>query len=108
MSTISLHHYADVVNNNKESVSDLLMDMADFDLDFNGDNGEEYLREEAEGYESNAEYCLHVAKNENSLSAMIEKFIHMWMGQDGYYYDYSIEVIEADNKLFVSLVYLTR
>lgn len=108
MSTISLYHCAEVIDNNKEAISELLMDMADSDLDFNGCNGEAYLRKEAEGYESNAEYCLHVAINESSASTMINKFVDMWMGQDSYYYDYDVDVIEHDNKLFVSLVYTTR
>ena len=68
----------------------------------------EYLWEEAEGFESNAEYCLSVAQNEIEPREMIEKFISLWMGKDPYYYDYDLGVLVRDDKLFMSLAYATR
>ena len=106
--TLSMEHYYEVMPNNKKQVASYLMDLADCDSDFNGDNGDEYLWEEAEGFESNAEYCLSIAKNEARPREMIEKFISLWMGKDSYYYDYDLGVLVQDDKLFVSLAYVTR
>ena len=106
--TLSLEHYYEVMPNNKRQVARFLMDLADCDSDFNGDNGDEYLWEEAEGFESNAEYCLSIAQNEIRPREMVEKFISLWMGKDSYYYDYDLGVLVQDDKLFVSLAYATR
>ena len=62
MRRYNLEHYYDVVPNTKQDVSSSLMNLATCDNDFNGENGLEYLREEAVGFESNAEYCLSIAE----------------------------------------------
>ena len=109
MSTsLSMHHYYEVIPNNKKQVATYLIDIADFDADFNGANGDEYLWEESEGFESNAEYCLSVAQNEARPREMIEKFISLWMGRDPYYYDYDLGILVQDDKIFMSLAYMTR
>ena len=45
-------------DNSKESMKTALLELAEFDSDFNGDNGDEYLWDEAKeaGYENNAKY----------------------------------------------------
>ena len=98
------HHYA-LMPNNKHDVGAHLMDFADCDCDFNGENGLEYLWEEAEGFESNAAYCLSIAENEQTPKEMVEKFISLWMGKDRYYYDYDLGILIEDDKLFMSLAY---
>lgn len=105
---LSMQHYYEVMPNNKKQVAGYLMDLADCDCDFNGENGLEYLWEEAEGFESNAEYCLLIAENEPTPREMVEKFISLWMGKDSYYYDYDLGVLVQDDKLFMSLAYVTR
>jgi hypothetical protein len=105
MSRCILRHQYEVVAYDKDEVADCLMSMAYSDCDFNGQNGPEYLWDEAEGFESNAEYCLSVAQQEPTLREMIEKFISMWMGRDQYYEDFDIAVLVQDDKLFISLAY---
>lgn len=106
---LSMHHNYEVIANNKKEAAEYLMDLADYDCDFNGENGLEYLWEEAEGFESNAEYCLAVVTNIEDITPkeMIEKFIAMWMDKDSYYYEYDLGIIEEDDKLFVSLAYVS-
>ena len=103
---LTLEHYYEVMINDKNEVAQCLMSLADCDCDFNGENGLEYLWEEAEGFESNAEYCLSIAQNETTPREMAEKFISLWMGRDAYYYDYNLGILEQDGKLFMSLAYV--
>ena len=103
---LQLIHYYEVMSNNKADVANNLMFLSNNDCDFNGENGLEYLWEEAEGFESNAEYCLSIAEKEPTPREMIEKFISLWMGKDPYYYDYDLGVLVQDDKVFVSLAYM--
>lgn len=105
MSKYTLEHYYDAVPNTKEDISTCLMNLADCDCDFNGENGLEYLWDEAEGFESNAEYCLSIAEQEPTPREMVEKFISMWMGKDSYYEEYDLGVLVRDDTLFISLAY---
>ena len=105
---LSMEHYYEVMPNDKHKVAEYLLSVADCDCDFNGENGDEYLWEEAEGFESNAEYCLSISMNEPTPREMAERFISMWMGRDSYYYDYSVGVLVKDDQLFVSLAFITR
>ena len=107
MSRYNLEHYYEVAENSKMDVSTCLMCLADCDCDFNGENGSEYLWDEAEGFASNAEYCLSIAIKEPTPREMVEKFISMWMGKDGYYEDYDLGVLVREDKLFISLAYTT-
>ena len=108
MSRYTLEHYYEVVPYDKDEVESSLLSLADCDNDFNGENGPEYLWEEAEGFESNAKYCMSIAKNETNIRDMIEKFISMWMGRDYYYENYDIGVLVRDGRLFISLAYTTE
>ena len=108
MRRYKLEHYYEVMPNDKDEVAANLMDLANCDCDFNGENGTEYLWEDAEGFESNAEYCLSIAEKEPTPRAMIEKFISLWMGKDGYYEDYDLGILVQDDKLFMSLAYVTN
>ena len=108
MYTYSLEHYYDIINYDKKAVKDYLLGIADYDCDFNGDNGDEYLWEEAEGFESNAEYCLSIAEQESTLRGMIEKFLSLWVGKDPYYESYDVGILAENGKLFVSLAFITR
>lgn len=107
---IKLEHYYDVTPNTKDGVAESLANLIHIDDDFNGNNGAEYLWEEAElgGFESNAEYCLWMAGKEETPKEMIEKFISLWMGRDYYYQDYNLGILVEDDKLFLSLAYITE
>ena len=108
MSRYNLEHYYEVVAYDKDEVESCLLSLADCDNDFNGENGPEYLWEEAEGFESNAEYCMSVAKKEENIRNMIEKFISMWMGRDYYYEEYDLGVLVQNHMVFISLAYTTK
>ena len=103
-----MQHYYDLIPYNKAAVEKYLLGIADYDCDFNGDNGDEYLWDEAEGFDSNAEYCLSIARQEPTLQAMIQKFMSLWMGRDPYYYSYDVGTVAENYNLFVSIVFITR
>lgn len=107
MSRPTLEHAYYVAPNTKADVADTLMCLAGCDCDFNGENGEDYLWEEAEGFESNAEYCLSIAEQEKTPREMIEKFVSLWMGRDQYYQDYDLGILVHGDILFMSLAYTT-
>lgn len=101
-----MRHILKVIDNTREAVEDFLMELAVNDNDFNGENGPEYLWECAEGYECNADYALERARREDTTKDMIHEFIKTWMGNDSYYDDYDIEILEFENKLAISFVYI--
>ena len=105
---LQLEQISDIIANTKAGAKLFLSIAAQCDNDFNGENGEEYLWVDAEGFESNAEYCLSIAKQEPTPREMVEKFISMWMGRDYYYEDYDLGVLVRDDRLFISLAYTTQ
>ena len=106
----SLQHYYDVTPNTKNGAIGSLSNLILIDDDFNGNNGKEYLWEEAEaeGFECNADYCLSIAEKEPTPREMIENFISLWMKRDYYYVDYDLGILAEDDKLFLSLAYITE
>ena len=104
---VELNLITRITKNTSENVADALLDMASCDCDFNGENGEEYLWEAAEGFESNATFALSVAKEEPTTQEMITKFVDMWMGHDCYYEDYDVSVEEFDGVIAISVAYTT-
>lgn len=104
---LSMHHNYEVIPNKEIDAAEYIMELSNCDCDFNGENGPGYLWEEAEGFESNAEYCLAVVTNieDATPKEMIEKFISLWMDKDSYYHEYDLGIIEEDDRLFVSLAY---
>ena len=102
-----LGHYSEITKNNRECVADALMDIAQCDADFCGDNGDYYLWEVAEGFESNAEYCLSVAEKESTITKMIMKFVSMWMDYDSYYEKYDVDIKEMNDIISISIAFIT-
>lgn len=100
-------HFHKIAENTEESAMELAMDIAEHDADFNGDNGEEYLWEKAESFDSNADYAWSIAKAESTPKKMLEKFFALWLSEDSYYTDYDWSIIEVENKLSVALYYAT-
>lgn len=83
------------------------------DEDFNGNNGKDYLWEEAEklGYESNQEYvlCHFVDKDDLTPEEKIKTYFENWLGNDGYYIDYSYDLHHVkDNTYTLTLVRVTE
>ena len=105
---MSLEHIAEIIPNTREGAQLFLSNAALCDNDFNGENGPEYLWEDAEGFENNFDYCWSIAEKQPTPRAMIEKFIGLWMGKDSFYLDYHIEVLQHEEILFVSLAFVTE
>lgn len=103
------HSIATIENiNDKEEV---LTTLSFFDdEDFNGNNGDEYLWEIAQGYESNQEFVLDMLeKSDLTGEQLIYKYFEMWLGNDGYYEDYDVIVDNfSDNKAVISIAYETN
>lgn len=61
------------------------------DADFSGDNGSEFLDDDADGYDSNLEYYLemfwskHKPKDEKTLNNFFLKFFQFMQKRDQYY-----------------------
>lgn len=103
-----LGHNTVVSKNNRDDVKDALMELAMCDADFCGDNGDEYLWEEANGFECNAEYVLSLVSEESTISEMITNFVSRWMGSDGYYEEYDVEIKELDDVIAISVAFTTN
>ena len=84
----------------QSDIIDLLVTLGECDADFNGDNGEEYLWEDAEkeGYNSNAVYLAdkvvtaHFSNAVNEVETCVNEFIDQWTDHDTYYSDINIEI----------------
>lgn len=106
-----------IAKENGITVNDLgniFSQLSTYDNDFNGNNGEDYLWEEAEekGFETNADYLINeVLKNydyntiigKGQISKLISMFLNRWLGSDCYYdgYDYEFDIV--NNVLFVAV-----
>lgn len=84
------------------------------DNDFNVENGEEYLWEEAEekGFETNADYLINevlkdIDYNTNidisKVPKLIDLFLDQWLGRDDYYDGYDFDLDFVNNVLFVAV-----
>ena len=88
---------------NKEEIREKLIALCEDDCDMNGENGTGYLWEEAEGYESNAEYLAdYVMKNNKNVKEMFKGFIKKWMDYDyNYYSDYDLTFLEEEKTYLI-------
>lgn len=68
-----------------------LIGLCSKDNDMNGENGPDYLWDEAEGYGSNAEYLADkvIKESAGNVRTMFETFIKTWKQRDKYYKDCS-------------------
>lgn len=95
----SLKHLLVQCSGTDDSFLNALCELSDSDCDFNGENGPDYLYEDAKkaGMDSNLDYIIDVLKKdiEGGLSHIdaLEKFIDYWLGKDSYYKDYSLEYL---------------
>ena len=75
----------------------LLSFAEDYDNDFNGQNGEEYLWDDAKeaGFSSNAEYLLDDLDKAYPTDdrTLIAEYFSEWLGHDNYYHDYDFNII---------------
>ena len=90
-----------------DDVAKALINLADYDADFCGNNGYEYRWDVAKEFETNAEYALSVAKNEPTIIGMITKFVDIWMGHDSYYRDYEVSIMEMNDIVAIAVACIT-
>ena len=87
---------AEATKKDKGSIINALNEIASIDYDFSGENGEEYLWEEAKGYESNMDY---VSKTVDGYTpqALVYNYLNLWLGRDNYYSSYDYQVLELSD-----------
>lgn len=89
------------------TIDEVLIAVSDFDNDFIGENGYDYLWESAEGFDSNRDYVLDLVKDLDP-EEKVKAFLHRWMGYDLYYlcYDYHLEKV-SENDYVLSVAFDT-
>ena len=77
-----------VKSGNREDLLQSLKYISNFDCDFNGENGLEYVCDEAInlGFESNQDYYLDTVKEIQDDEACVKAYIDYWMNTDVNYY----------------------
>lgn len=92
---------------NSEDVKEALISLCESDCDMNGENGDDYLWDEAKGYDSNAEYLASRVGNKfQTVKGVInafKNFMNEWMNRDGYYDDYEMGFISDGDNLIVGM-----
>lgn len=92
----------------KQDLDEILSALSCFqDEDFNGNNGEEYLWECAEGFECNQDYVLDLLEKEYknkdiqdvfNVESLCQDYFEHFMGEDCYYNEFTLNVdVEDDN-----------
>ena len=96
--------------NKKEDIVTALREVSNYDLDFNGENGPEYLWESAEGFDSNQDYLIDYVSQYDDAETMIKTFMDTWMEKDGHYYirnAYNIIKNKEDKIVAICFAYAT-
>ena len=84
---------------NRESLLDALRSLSDFDCDFNGENGDDYLWEEANGFESNMDYLINKVREIKDDEDCVNSFFEEWMDNDrNYYEEWNVSVLKDTKK----------
>ena len=86
-----------------EDLKAFLSSLSQFDADFTGDNGEEYLWEvaKAEGYECNMDYLIDKVikdceeKGITNVAKIVERYAEAWERSDHYYDSISMQVVQV-------------
>ena len=97
---------------NSEDVKEALISLCESDCDMNGENGDDYLWDEAKGYDSNAEYLASRVGNKfqtvKDVINAFKNFMNEWMNRDGYYDDYEMNFISDGDNLIVGMTLIRR
>lgn len=96
----------------KEGIRMMFETLFDFDADFTGWNGIEYLWEEAEGYESSCDYLIDEVLNDEKYPTIEDKamkFIKEFMEHEGnYYHSCEYNIIENDDEVIVTAAFVSE
>lgn len=86
---------------NREDILNGFRVLGNFDYDFNGMN--DYLWDEAAGFDSNMEYLIHEVKDIPDDETCINTFFDRWMAHDDdYYHEHALKILERDQFLVIS------
>lgn len=86
---------------NREDILNGFRILGNFDYDFNGMN--DYLWDEAAGFDSNMDYLIHEVKDIPDDETCIHTFFDRWMIHDSNYYQaHELKIIEKDQFLVIS------
>ena len=107
LKTYRLSDYSGTEETAKDMLLRALIDLASFDNDLNGANGEECLWDIAKekGFETNLDYLIEKTKSFDNSDDMVSYFLDSWMGIDGYYNDYKYDLIGTDNDIILSVAF---
>ena len=101
-----------IINNTKEDVIEYLNNIVnEYDDDFNGNNGEDYLLQVAkdDGFKTNIDYCINKVMKQyeidNDIVKAIEDFFKLWFELDSFFDEYDYCVYEYKDKLFISFAF---
>lgn len=105
-----------IINNTMEDVIEYLNNIVnEYDDDFNGNNGEDYLLQVAkdEGFKTNIDYSINKVMKQyeidNDMVKAIEDFFDIWFNSDySYYIKYDYNVYEYGDKLFISFAFMWK
>lgn len=101
-----LHLYTQKVEaGNRQSLLDALIGISGFDLDFNGENGDDYTWDIAleNGFESNLEYLINEVKDIEDDKECVDTFIEEWIDKDSYYDQYEVNYL-TDEKGRITVI----
>lgn len=109
---MTLHHDVQMGINMPDKIINCLTIFADFDRDFCGLNGLEFVSDTAkkQGFSSDLEMVVHQLKGITDVNEIIDKFFKAWLDGNTYYKDYKYKVISlSDSKLlFISFSCVTE
>lgn len=93
----------------RESLLDALRSLGDFDCDFNGENGIEYLWEEIDEdkFDSSMDYLLNEVKDIPDDEKCVRFFIETWMKHDSYYKEYELDFIKNEEGDVIAIAFAT-
>ena len=91
---------AKVNGKTRDDLLDALRELANVDADFNGENGVDYIWKEAKqaGDENNMEHVIRMVRNFQNDEDVIERFVQMWMDNDNYYKEHTVDVVYDEDK----------
>jgi hypothetical protein len=100
-----IKHYAIIINSNDTDTEIINKLKTITDDDFNGNNGDKYLYPFFRNkYKSNLEGLYHTNKKNIQSKDDLINFILENCYSDSYYKEHSIEIIEQNESLFISVV----